>query len=282
MLRSSLLLLLFCWLPVACQAAYTGAPADEFAAVATLDDVTNGLQNNASRGLDSSGTTRPAANPMAGAFFDDGNEGDMQARTENYFAEGKQPQDPAAAPAAARRMLIYHGQLTLEVKQPDEAIAAFLGQVANWGGFLQSQAGHTIVVRLPAARFDEAFLLLRGSGRVLDEMRKADDVTEEFVDLQIRIDTAKKARDRLLAVLQDAKEIKDVLAVEKELRRLDEEIERMEGRQKFLADRVALATLQVAYQATATAPPPPKKRRRTPSRFSWINEVGAERVMEGF
>ncbi|MBL8722476.1 MAG: hypothetical protein JNK49_00435 [Planctomycetes bacterium] len=51
----------------------------------SLDDVTNGLQNNASRGLDNSGTGDPAANPMAGAFFNDGGDGDVRARTENFF-----------------------------------------------------------------------------------------------------------------------------------------------------------------------------------------------------
>lgn len=51
-----------------------------------LDDVTNGLQNNASRGLDNGGTGDPAGNPLAGAFFNDGGDGDVRARTENYFA----------------------------------------------------------------------------------------------------------------------------------------------------------------------------------------------------
>ncbi|MBM4062761.1 MAG: hypothetical protein FJ265_16950, partial [Planctomycetes bacterium] len=51
----------------------------------TLDDVSNGLQNNASRGLDNAGTGDPAANPLAGAFFNDGGDGDIRARTENYF-----------------------------------------------------------------------------------------------------------------------------------------------------------------------------------------------------
>lgn len=51
----------------------------------SLDDVTNGLVNNASRGLDNGGTGDPAANPLAGAFFNDGSDGDIRARTENYF-----------------------------------------------------------------------------------------------------------------------------------------------------------------------------------------------------
>ncbi|MCA8950324.1 MAG: hypothetical protein KDE27_12535 [Planctomycetes bacterium] len=54
--------------------------------VATLEDVTNGLQNNASQGLDNGGTGDPAGNPLAGAFYNDGGDGDIRARTENYFA----------------------------------------------------------------------------------------------------------------------------------------------------------------------------------------------------
>ncbi len=54
--------------------------------VVSLDDVTNGLVNNASQGLDNGGTGDPAANPMAGAFYNDGGDGDIRARTENYFA----------------------------------------------------------------------------------------------------------------------------------------------------------------------------------------------------
>jgi general secretion pathway protein D len=53
--------------------------------VATLDDVTNRLDDNASRGLDNAGTGEDAGNPTAGAFFNDGQDGDVRARTENFF-----------------------------------------------------------------------------------------------------------------------------------------------------------------------------------------------------
>ena len=53
--------------------------------VAQLDDITNGLDDNASRGLDNSGTLDPAGKPSSGAFFNDGGDGDVRGRTENYF-----------------------------------------------------------------------------------------------------------------------------------------------------------------------------------------------------
>ena len=252
-----------------------------------------------------------AQNPLAGAFYHDGSSGDVRARSENYLGRtttlddvtnalqsnasrglDKAPTERAAASgseaspvelqrtAPPERLLTYHGQIKVEVARPDDAIAQFLAQVKLWGGYMKSQQGAAVTVRLPAARLDEAFTLLRGTGRVLGETRQADDVTEEFVDLGIRLDNAQRARDRLLEVLKRADKVVDILKVEAELRRLTEEIERMEGRKKFLADQVAMATLQAVFTAVAGAPLANNSRR--PSRFWWINEIGAEWVMENF
>lgn len=179
------------------------------------------------------------------------------------------------------RLLIQRGELDVEVARPDDVAKAFLVKVKELGGHLASQRGASLVVRVPAERFDEAFAVAGGFGRVLRESREASDVTEEFVDLGIRIDTALKARDRLLGVLQKAERIEDILKVEAELRRLTEEIERLEGRRKFLADQVALATLEVLFRAP-DGPPPPLRRVRHGSRFAWINQVGVESLMENF
>lgn len=265
----------------ACAGSSRFAPEQS---VASLDDVTNGLANNASRGA--------ANNPMAGAFFNDGGNGDFRGRTENYLGEAvdfdaegagsgssKPASEPAAKPSKAR-MLIYSGQVRVEVARAEDAAKAFLAKVEAWGGFLQQQAGTTVTVRIPAEHFDEAFAAVTAAGRVLSESRKARDVTEEFVDLGIRVDNARRSRDRLVEILKVAKEVEDILRVEKELRRLTEEIERMEGRLKFLRDQVAMSTLRAEFQSVAE--PPKVRRQRKWSRFGWINKVGANAVMEGF
>jgi hypothetical protein len=233
---------------VACQAGAPGS-AD---GVATLDDVTNGFAEGSSR------AGGEAAAPALTFLSKDGH--------------GGKP--------AVERLLIYRGEVRVEVARPDDAAREWLARVKEWGGYLHSQVGNTLTVRVPAARLDDAFAAARGLGRVLAEGRQANDVTEEFVDLGLRIDTAKKARERLLEVLQKAEKIEDILKVEAELRRLTDEIERMEGRRKFLADQVAMATLQATFQPT-TAPPPVKKSRQR-SRFAWVNRVGAETIMGDF
>jgi Domain of unknown function (DUF4349) len=192
--------------------------------------------------------------------------------------------ESVAAPSETRqdeRMLIHRGELGIEVARPAEAIKTFLARIKELGGHLAKQQSLTLIVRVPAQHFDAAFATASAMGRVLLESREANDVTEEFVDLGIRLDTARKARDRLLEVLQKAERIEDILKVEAELRRLTEEIERLEGRRKFLADQVAMATLSVTFQAP-TAPPLQKRQVRHGSRFGWINLIGAEPLMEQF
>lgn len=255
------------------------APGGIRGRVAASDDVSNGLA-----------TSSPSANPLAGAFFDDGGSGDVRARTGNHFAKeanagfddfGPKQGGEAAAAATPQRLLVQRGQIRIEVARPEDAMRDYVAKVQQWGGYLQKQVGTTLTIRLPAAKFDDAFALARATGRVLGESREADDVTEEFVDLGIRIDNAKKSRDRLVEILQKADKVEDILKVEAELRRLTEEIERMEGRRKFLADQVAMATLSVGFQAVAEAPPPPKRARQQ-SRFEWVNRIGADAMLEDF
>ncbi len=199
---------------------------------------------------------------------------------DKVVARGEHPVASPESAATAEPMLIYRGQVRVEVGKPDEVMATFRAQVAAWGGHLQRQADHTLVVRVPSSRFEEAFQWVRAAGRVLAEARQAEDVTEEFVDLGIRLDTARKARERLLDVLKNAEKVEDILKVEAELRRLTDEIERMEGRRKLLADQVAMSTLEATFQPVTEVPV--AKRVRTPNRFEWINRIGAERVMEDF
>lgn len=189
------------------------------------------------------------------------------------------PSSGAAAPAV-ERLLIQRGEMRLEVVRPEDSAREFLAKIKAVGGYLQQQSGDTLTVRLPAAAFDDAFAQLRGMGRVLGEQREAEDVTEEFTDLAIRIDNARKARERLLEILKKAEKVDDILKVEAEVRRLTDEIERMEGRKKLLADQVAMSTLRVTFVPKTEAPPPPK-RSRVRSRFEWINEAGPESLLEG-
>ncbi|MFK7739747.1 MAG: DUF4349 domain-containing protein [Planctomycetota bacterium] len=236
----------------------------------------------------------PAARSESG-FGDDGvgkarfADTDDDGLPDMRVAGGASPATKAGVPgsdvgdaAAPPRMLVYQGQIRVEVARAEEAAAAFVERVKLWGGYLQKQVGADLTVRVPAAKFEEALASVRAAGRVLSERRETNDVTEEFVDLGIRVDTARRSRERLLQVLEKAEKVEDILRVERELRRLTAEIERMEGRLKYLRDRVALATLEVGFAAIAPTVKEGVRRKRRLSRFQWVNRVGPSVLMEAF
>lgn len=83
------------------------------------------------------------------------------------------------------------------------------------------------------------------------------DVTERFFDLKIRLDNAEKVRKRLLALLEKATNVKDSVAVERELGRVTEQIERFKGQLKFLRDRIAYSTITLrVHKRTPWGPAP--------------------------
>lgn len=181
--------------------------------------------------------------------------------------------------AEAARKMVHRASLGIEVARVEEAIDRFLAAVRGMGGYLSARADATVTVRVPAARFDDALAEVRGYGRVLHQSLQASDVTKEYIDLEVRLDNARKSRERLLALLQKADKVEDILKIEEQLRRLTTEIEQAEGELKHLADQVAMSTVQVEFRAVAALVP---ERRRVASRFWWINQVGVERVRRDF
>ena len=176
----------------------------------------------------------------------------------------KTPED--VTPPTAGRQIIYRATLVLNVKdfaETERQIAAIIKQT---GGFVAqfreerpygAQRGGRWTIRVPVPKFDQ---FVEEAGRLgVAQSREiaSQDVTEEFVDLTARLKNKQQLETRLLElVAKRGDEIKDVLALEAELSRVREEIERMQGRLRYLTDRVALTTVEIAaYERTDYVPP---------------------------
>jgi hypothetical protein len=103
------------------------------------------------------------------------------------------------------------------------------------------------------------------------------DVSEEFRDLQIRIQNSEAMRDRLEQLLRQANNVEQALQVERELERITELIETMKGRLRFLADRVAYSTITVLFQ------PRPRETLEDPDSFRlpfpWLDQLGLRNLL---
>lgn len=215
-----------------------------------------------------------AAPATAGLAAESGDQFGRRAEVTKTAAD-----EAEATEGEADRLMVYRGMVAVEVARVEDAIARFVARAQEWGGYLSARQDNQVTVRVPAARFQDAMAELRGMGRVLGESMQAEDVTKQHMDLSIRLENARKARDRLLELLGKADKVEDILKIEEQLRRLTEEIERMEGELKWLKDQVAMSTVTGTFRAMAETRP---DRRRQPSRFDWINQVGLENLRRQF
>lgn len=158
---------------------------------------------------------------------------------------GPKPQQPAPGPRDGS-MIIYTAKLTLAVYQVEAALNVVERIAKDQGGFLATRADRSITIRVPREKFESTVAAIEKTGDVLHRDVQAQDVTEEFVDLEIRIKNARAMRERLTKLLEKAP-VKEALEIEKELGRVTEELERLEGRLKLLRDRIAYSTITVEY-----------------------------------
>jgi hypothetical protein len=167
------------------------------------------------------------------------------------------PGAPAAATdtAAIPAMIIRTGNATVQVDSLEPAIARVRQLAQRVGGYVANtsqQGGEretrqaTLELKVPARRFDEALRGLSPLGEVESVNVSTQDVGEEFVDVTARVANSRRLEERLLGLLETRTgRLEDVLAVERELARVREQIERHEGRLRYLRTRVAVSTLTV-------------------------------------
>ena len=172
-------------------------------------------------------------------------------------------------------LLIYRGTVAIAVFDVANIMEQAIARMESFGGYAQSRSRDMVVFRVPAERFREAFEALRGMGDVVNAEWQADDVGEEYRDVQIRLQRAEATLERLVALLGDAESVGDVLAIEAQMERVTLEIERMRGRLRYLADQVSLSTLTLRLSARATSTPP--SAGALP--FPWLRQLGLPHLL---
>ena len=167
------------------------------------------------------------------------------------------------------RYLIKNATIAIEVADARKAGDALVSAVRDAGGHVaglretRDGLGHlaaVIEIRVPASTFETTMVRLDALGKVLDRQVTTQDVTEEFVDASARLRTMKRTEERILDHLNRTAKLEDILKVEGELGRYRERIEQLEGRLRFLQDRVAFSTIKVTLSETpkAESPVPPE------------------------
>ena len=166
-------------------------------------------------------------------------------------------------------MLIYTARVTMAVYQVDQGLVAVEKIAKDNGGYLALKHDREIVIRIPRNRFEPALAQIDKIGDVLHRDIQAQDVTDEFVDTEIRIKNARAMQTRLKVLLEKAS-VKEALEIEKEMRRVTEELELLEGKLKLLKDKIAFSTITVAFEARGST----IQATRIKLPFPWLTQLG--------
>lgn len=209
---------------------------------------------------------RPAPSPAPGAPSGSGEAG------------GEGAPEQVADAGSGGPLLIYEASLNLAVHQVREKMADVIAIADDLGGFLQRQDDTTVVVRVPAQRFREALERVEAVGDVLNRRVTAEDVTERFRDVRIRLRNALEMRDRMAELLQRADTVPDSLTIQRELERLTQEIELYRGQLRAMEDRIAFSTITVMFQPIRVDAEVPRESFRLP--FPWLDRLGLPHLME--
>jgi hypothetical protein len=162
----------------------------------------------------------------------------------------------------------------MAVYQVESALNAVEQVGRDVGGYLATRTDREITLRVPRARFEEAIKKIETTGDVVHRDIEAQDVTDEFMDTEVRLKNARAMRDRLQQLLEKAP-VKEALEIERELGRVTQEIEHMEGRLKVLKDKIAYSTITVTFDARSAS------LKTTPLRlpFEWLTELGLPHLL---
>jgi hypothetical protein len=161
--------------------------------------------------------------------------------------------------------------MTIATDDPTAAVNSVANLAAATGGYIISQrvweqnefTYATLRIGVPVTEFERAMASIRQLGRVIQDIASGEDVTDEFVDLGSRLQTLEITQERLQTFLAEAKKIEDIIKLNSELTKVEEQINVTRGRMNYLADRAAFSTINVQIdpvipEATPTPIPEPQ------------------------
>lgn len=170
-------------------------------------------------------------------------------------SDGNISQSSVSSPR--ERKVIKTAHIEIEVENLDENFNAVADMAEKMGGYIEysrvwtsiTTAGErkmsNIVLRIPEENFGEALRIIEGIGEVKSRSLLGDDKTLEYIDLQARLRNLMHQEERLLEVLEKAKNVQEILEVMREITRIRADIESMTAQIKSWDNLVQYSTINI-------------------------------------
>lgn len=144
------------------------------------------------------------------------------------------------------KMLVYNANMGLTVKNSDTTISQITRIAEEQKGYVVSKSNYRITIRIESEKLEGTIAQVSKLGKMTSKSVSTTDVSDNYADIKIRLDNAEKARTRYLELLAKAENVEAALKVEKELERLNTEIDQLRGQMIKMEHDVRFSTLTVS------------------------------------
>ncbi|WCH94960.1 DUF4349 domain-containing protein [Streptomyces moderatus] len=201
---------------------------------------------------DSGGDSKSAAGEAARADSDAGVQ-------EGAPGTGSDAAKATTPPKVTASHIIRTASLTVQVKEVPKALDEARTTAENAGGYVgnetttRDEEGHEhtrVVLRVPVDKYAEVLADLEGAGKLIERSAKAQDVTDQVVDVESRIKSQQASVARIRELMDQATKLSDVVTLEGELSRRQADLESLLAQQASLKDRTSLATISLTLSET--------------------------------
>ena len=164
-----------------------------------------------------------------------------------------------ALPTASGRKVIRRAELGIEVGSVGRAQSEITRIAESAGGYVaatarevRAEAGEraasrvTLTLRVPSETLSAVLERIKRLGTGTETERiSSEDATDEYVDLEARIENQRRLEQQFIEILSSAKTVADALNVQRELSTVRTDLDRMEGRRRFISQAAALSSIEV-------------------------------------
>lgn len=171
-------------------------------------------------------------------------EGSAPAASRNAQATPLEAKPKEASP----RLVYYHGGVSLKATQPDAVMDTAEARARALGGYVESRSANLVALRIPVAHFRSFFAMAKTLGVKQREWMRADDITDAFQDISLRIQIGEATLARLQELLASSTQNEEKLQLLREIRRVSDELEGLKNNQELLARQAAFSRLELEVQ----------------------------------
>jgi hypothetical protein len=194
----------------------------------------------------------------------------------NAVQEAGIPSQSVPGSSGIDTKIIQTAYITIEVKDVPGVVETLKTLAVEKGGYISStniqnnynnRLSGSVIIRIPATEFENTFSSIKTIGTVKTISTQGRDVTEEYVDLQAQKTSYQNQLVQYNEIMKRAVKVEDVIVIQQQIDRVQTELNRLEGRLKYLNSQIDFSTITINLQE-----PEPVGGRSSHTFVSTINE----------